>query len=356
MAGAGDAPAAERARARAWHAGFALLLGEDVDWEAALDIADPGDRARAEWFVALGLTDVPSARVLVEKALATFREVGDTWGVAAALSRLARDAFTVRDLEALERDGGESARLFRELGDGWGRLQATEWLAGLCEIRGEYERAARLFAEDLRTAEELGLWPETVRRLSWLGWIAMNTGDYASAMEHCGRALRLADGQGYREGRIFAQMGYGYAARRGGRLEEAERHIGRLLDGVPRDGEPPLFLPTALVELGFVHESRGDAEGARALFLGAFAAARRIGDPRTTALTVEGLAAASPPGECARLLGLAAAARLAHGTPASQSEEAEARRIADRARDALGEEAYAAAHAHGRELTFDDVA
>ncbi|WP_066951241.1 ATP-binding protein, partial [Microtetraspora fusca] len=356
LAADGDAPAADRARARAWHAGFALLLGEDADWEPALDIADPGDRARAEWFVALGLTDVPSARVLVEKALATFREVGDTWGVAAALSRQARDAFTVRDLDALERDGGESARLFRELGDGWGRLQATEWLAGLSEIRADYERAARLFAEDLRTAEELGLWAETVRRLSWLGWIAMNTGDYASAMEHSGRALRLAVGRGYREGRIFAEMGYGYAARRAGRLEEAERHINGMLDGVPRDGEPPLFLPTALVELGFVHESRGDVEEARALFLEAFAAARRIGDPRSTALTVEGLAAASPPDECARLLGLAAAARLAHGTPASHSEEAEVRRIADRARDVLGEEAYAAAHAHGRALTFDDVA
>ncbi|MEU4544809.1 BTAD domain-containing putative transcriptional regulator [Nonomuraea dietziae] len=351
-----DASAADRARARAWSAGFALLLGEDVDWKQALDLADPADRARAEWFVSLGIADLPTSRALVDSALETFREVGDRWGVAAALSRHARDAFTLRDLEALERDGGESAALFEELGDRWGRLQATEWLGGLAEIHGDIEAATRLFTEDLRIAEELGLWPDVVGRLSWLGWMAMNEGDHDAAMDHCGQALKLATGQGYREGQIFAEMGLGFSARRAGRLDLARTHLDRLLDGVPRDGEPPLFLPTTLVELGFVHELRGDAGGARELFLEAFAAARRIGDPRTTAFTVEGLAAASGPEEGARLLGLAASARLAHRTPASRTEEDEVRRIAARIEAALGHEAFAAAYAAGCELTFDDVA
>ncbi|OUC97839.1 BTAD domain-containing putative transcriptional regulator [Streptosporangium minutum] len=351
-----DALTADRARARAWHAGFALLLGQDVDWKPALDLAEPGERARAELFVGLCTNDLASSQALVDSALAAFSETGDRWGVAVALSRHARDAFTRRDLEALERDGGESAKVFQELGDQWGRLQATEWLAGLAEIRGDYGRATALFAEGLRMAEELGLWPEAMRRLSWLGWIAMNTGDYERAMEQCGQALRLATGQGYREGQIFAEMGYCYAARRAGLLELAETHLGRLLDGVPRDGEPPLFLPSVLAELGFVHRSRGDAEGARELFLEAFAAARKVGDPRTTAFTVEGLAAVSAPGESARMLGLAAEARRAHRTPASRWEEDEVRRITAGAVDALGEEAFAVAYAHGRALTFDDVA
>ncbi|MEU6997923.1 BTAD domain-containing putative transcriptional regulator [Nonomuraea sp. NPDC046570] len=351
-----DALAADRAKARAWQAGFALLLGEDADWESALDIADPGDLARAQWFLGLVMADVLSARTLVDSALATFREVGDQWGAAAALSTRARDAFAQRDLEALERDGGESARVFRELGDRWGQLQATEWLGGLTETRGDYEQATRLFSEGLRMAEELGLWPEAVRRLAWLGWMAMSVRDYESAMEHSGRALRLATDQGYREGQIFAEMGYGFAARRAGLLELAQTHLDHLLDGVPRDGDPPLFLPSTLVELGFVHERRGDAEGARELFLEAIAAARTVGDPRTTAFAVEGLAAVSAPEQSARLLGLAAAAKRAHRTPPSHSERDEVRRITGRARDALGEEAFAAAYAHGSELTFDDVA
>ncbi|MFI0351793.1 BTAD domain-containing putative transcriptional regulator [Actinomadura sp. 9N407] len=347
---------AERARAAAWLAGFALLLGEDTDWKGALeDLSDPGDRARAQWFVGLSMPDLPSARDLTNAALETFREIGDRWGTAAALTRHARDAFTHRDLEALERDGGESDRIFRELGDRWGRLQATEWMGGLAEMSGDSDKAVRLFTESLHLAEEMGLWPDAVRRMSWLGWMALYAGDYARAMEQCARALRLANEQGYQEGRMMAEMGYAFSARRAGLLDEAKAHLDRMVEGVPRDDEPPLFLPSTLVELGFVHVLRGDAERARELFLDAFTASMRIGDPRTTASTVEGLAAASPPEDGARLLGLAAAARDAHRTPASDTETDEIRRITEGIVNALGGDAFAAAYAHGRELTFDDV-
>ncbi|MDL4777566.1 BTAD domain-containing putative transcriptional regulator [Actinomadura xylanilytica] len=357
---AGEAPADERAQATAWHAGFAMLLGETEvmpaePQKAALGIADPGARARAQWFFGLCLADLAFARELTDAALATFREIGDRWGEAASLSRHARHAFTVRDLETLERDGTESERIFRELGDRWGQLQATEWLGGLAETRGDAGAAVRLFTEGLRLAEEMGLWPDAVRHRSWLGWMAMSTADYEGAMEHCGEALRLANEQGYQEGRVFAAMGYGFSARRAGLLEIAEEHLKRLLDGVARDGDPPLFLPTTLVELGYVRELRGDAASAHVLFLEALAAARKIGDPRTTAFTVEALAATSPPGDGARLLGLAAAARDAHRTPSSRSEADEVRRITAGIVAALGRDAFDAAYARGRELTFDAV-
>ncbi|MFF5263478.1 BTAD domain-containing putative transcriptional regulator [Actinomadura viridis] len=351
--------AAERAKAAAWHAGFTLLLGQDTDWKAALqdleEVADPGDRARAQWFLGLGMNDLPSGRELTDAALVTFRETGDRWGVAAALARQAMDAYTLRHLEVLERTSGESEAIFRELGDRWGQLQAIEWLGGLAEIRGENERAVALFTEGLRLAEEMGLWPDAVRRLCWLGWLAMNDADYETAMERSGRALRLATGQGYREGQIFARMGYGYSARRAGLLDEAEEHLHHLLDGVPRDGEPALHLPSTLVELGFLHELRGDAEGARELFLEAFAMSRKIGDPRTTAFTVEALAAVSAPEEGARLLGVAAAAREDHRTPISRTDQDEVRRITAGIVAALGEEAFAAAYARGRAEDFDTV-
>ncbi|WP_433250608.1 BTAD domain-containing putative transcriptional regulator [Streptosporangium sp. CA-135522] len=352
---AGQARGARWQRARAWEAGFALLLGEEVDWTDALRIEDRGDLARAQWFIGLGLTDQRAAQDLVGSALATFHEIGDHWGVAAALSRQARDAFTRRDHFTIERDGGESARLFAELGDRWGRLQAGEWLGGLAETRRDYAGAARLFAADLSAAEELGLWPDAVRRMSWLGWIAMSQADYDRAMDFCGRALRLATGQGYREGQIFAEMGYGFAARRAGLLELAENHLNHLLEGVPRDGEPVVFLPDVLVELGFVSELRGDLDTARALFLESLVAARKIGDPRTAVLTVEGLAAVSPGEKAAELLGLAASARAAHQTPPSDSEQAELDRITRRVRSQLDEDAFTAAYARGGELTLDDA-
>ncbi|MBG0830952.1 winged helix-turn-helix domain-containing protein [Planomonospora sp. ID67723] len=356
---AGDverADGAERARARAWEAGFALLLGEDADWAEALRrIEDPGDRARAQWFVSLGLADQRAARDLVDEALAVFREIGDRWGAAAALSRRARDAFTRRDHAVLERDGGESVRIFGELGDRWGRLQADEWLGGLAQMRRDYDGAARLFGKGLGTAEELGLWPDAVRRLSWLGWIAMDGADYDRALDLCARAMRLAAGQDYREGQVFAEMGYAFAARRAGRLELADKHLNNLLEGVPRGGEPVLFLPDVLVELGFASELRGDPDTARTLFLEVLAAAEEIGDPGTMTLAVEGLASVSSGEKAAELLGLAASARMAHGTPPSESERAELDRITRRVRSGLGEDAFAAAYARGRELTLTDA-
>ncbi|GAA0943639.1 BTAD domain-containing putative transcriptional regulator [Nonomuraea longicatena] len=348
---------ADREQAAAWRAGFALLLGEDVDWRATLKITDPGVRARAEFFFSLGQAALPASRELTEDALVTFRELGDKWGEAAVLSRHARDAFAVREMDLLEQVGGESARLFRELGDGWGLLQATEWLGGLAEMRGRYDEAVRTFGEALSVAQDLGLWSDVARRLAWLGWLTMHHGEYARAMDVCEQALALAVGQGYLDGQYFSRMGLAFAARRAGRLELAEEHLNRMLHKVSRDpaAEPPLFMPSVLAELGYVQERRGDADGARALFLEALAAGRKIGDPRSLTSVTEALAVVSPPAEAARLLGLAAAARSAGRNPASVSEQAELTRTAERAIAALGEAEFEAARAGGAAQTFDDV-
>ncbi|MFG3436176.1 BTAD domain-containing putative transcriptional regulator [Nonomuraea sp. NPDC047897] len=355
----GDVPG--RARAAAWHAGFAQLLGEDVAWDTTA-VADPGERARAELFLAMAVRDVAVTQELLSGALATFRAIGDEWGVAAVLSRRGRDHFSRRDLAALERDCGESARLFDRLGDRWGRLQATEWLAGLAEMTGDLDRAVLLFEDGLRMAEELGLWPEAARRTAWLGWMALGAGDYDRAMHLCRRALRLATEQGYREGQVMAEMALAFAARRAGLLDLAETHLLHLLDGVPRHpgAEPALHLPTTCIELGFLRERRSDPAAARELHLEALAAAQRIGDPSTVAWAVDGLASASAAAgdheRAARLLGLAGEARHAGRTPANRSELDEVERVAASARAALGEAAFAAAYEEGRRLKPDDAA
>ncbi|MDF5757208.1 BTAD domain-containing putative transcriptional regulator [Spongiactinospora sp. TRM90649] len=358
LAAPGPAPDADRAKAAAWHAAFTRMLGEDADHEAALRaVHDPRDLAHAQWLIALTMTDLPAARALAERALATFRELDDRWGVAAALIVLAREAFTLRDHAELERTGLECERLFGELGDRWGRLQATEWLGGLAEFRGERERAERLFTEGLAIAEELGLWQDAAARLSWLGWGAMMRADYGQAMDHSTRALRLALSQGNRQGKLFAQMGLGFAARRAGLLEVAEEHLNSMLEGVPRGPGvvPELHLPTVLIELGFISERRDDPDTARELFLEAHAAAWRIGDPFTVASAVSALAAVAEPAEAARLLGIAQAARTEHGTPAAASDIHEEDRVRRRAEQVLGAESFTAAYAVGLGQRLQDA-
>ncbi|MFC3544739.1 BTAD domain-containing putative transcriptional regulator [Nonomuraea ferruginea] len=362
LAAAGSDGGDASARAAGWLAGFTALLGEEVDWEPVFArIDDRAARARATLFVGLVVLDLPSSEELVGRALKECRALGDRWGVAAALSRQARTAFATSDLETLKEVGEESARIFRELGDRWGLLQATEWLAGMAQTVADGERAKELFAEGLHMAEELGLWPEVARRTSWLGWLAMYEGDHARAMELCGRAMRLAVSHGYQEGRMMSEMGLAFAAQKAGELDLAERHLLNLLDGVPRGPgvEPALHLPTTLGALGYVTEQRGDWATALALHREAYDACRKLGDPRTTAFTVEGMASALAAGgshlAAARLLGLAAAARARHRTPPVPSEQEEIQRVAEACWEALGEPAYAAAYAEGGKLELDEA-
>lgn len=348
-----------RARTAAWRAAFAVLAGEQADWRPALAaVADPRERARAELFIGLYVADMATGQELAERAMATFREVGDRWGIALALTRRAMDAFTRRDQDELEKIGSESARLFTELGDRWGLLRATEWLASLAEMRQDADGAAKLFGEGLRMAEDLGLWPEVAAHTAWLGWVALGRGDHDTAVEICERAFKLALTQGYARGTTMAQMGLAFAARRAGRFDLAEQHLNQLLDEVPRDHgeEVPLHLPDVLTELGHLLRQRGEPEAALPLQAEALALALRIGDPSTAAAAVEGAAAAAPTAEqTARLLGAADAARRHHRSPVSPSGLADIERAESRARAALGDAAFEAAYAEGAAYRLEDV-
>jgi predicted ATPase/DNA-binding SARP family transcriptional activator len=368
LAAKGSSPAALPARAAAWQAGIEILLGGEPDPAAGPvceRIADPADRARAEWFLAYAETDlgdIPAVAERLERALAGFRTADDRWGTAAALSARAKLGFLRADQKAMERDGERSAELFRELGDRWGLLQATGWLAALAEMAGDRVKATNLYREGLRMAEELGLWPEVSVRLAGLGWIAVQQCDYERARELSGQALRLAAEQRFRVGEIFAEIGVAFAARRQGDLDLAERHLTALLSAAPseEDGQaPPLHLSMVLNELGFLAERRGRAAEARQLHLRALRTARTLGAPRDVTMTLEGLAgAAALAGDhetSARLLGAADSARRAVGVPAAPSELAEINRITTAARTALGAAAFDAAYREGTARTPEEV-
>jgi predicted ATPase/DNA-binding SARP family transcriptional activator len=371
VADAGVSEAAARARAMAWQVGLDLLAGDLRDPVARSravlrlydDVDDPEGRARAEWFLGFALSDFGDLAVseeLVEHALAAFRERGDRWGVAAALSTRAKHAIIRGDLAAVRDHGERSLALFRELGDRWGQLQASEWLGELAEVDGDYEHATRLHQDGLRMAEELGLWPQAADRLTWLGRIRMLLGDYPAARQIQERARELAVGQGYKPGEIFAEMGLGPIARREGRLDLAEAHLRKVLEwyrGTAVQAGPALWL--SLAELGFVTEQRGDAGTAQALHDEAFEVARGLGDPRAMALALEGLAGAHALAgrheRAALLLGAASAARASAGAPLPTLERGDVDRIATTVRAALGEAAFAAAFDRGCALAPDEA-
>ncbi|MEV6325963.1 BTAD domain-containing putative transcriptional regulator [Nocardia sp. NPDC051787] len=364
---AGELRPVERATILRWQAGMALLIGE-ADQLVSPSPALTGDEtaaelcalARGEWF--LGYAQwysgaLPESEDRVGRALATFRSLDDSWGIAASLSLRAAQG-TARSELAVVRDHAEtSAAIFDEVGDRWGRLKAIEALAVLAEFEGRYDDANDLHYEGLQIVEDLGLWTETAHKLALLGRIALLRGEFATADELHHRSLRLAVSHANRLGEGFAEIGLGLSARRQGRLDDAEQHLTRWLGWLAAIAAHN-GVALVLAELGFIAELRGDAEAAWALHAESLSAASATGDIRAVALAVEGLAGAAALADqfdrAARLLGAAMRARASTGAPLASGERMDVERITAAVREALGDERFAAEFQRGGPVIVDD--
>jgi predicted ATPase/DNA-binding SARP family transcriptional activator len=363
----GHGSAAARATATAWRAGLTTLAGERRE-HAALPpvggIDDPIMRATLEWFhafVASDFGDPSVGEAMAGRALASFRALGDRWGIAAALSSRAKLAIIRGDPAAAQGDAQQSLAIFRELGDRWGQLQAIEWLGAAEAATGNHTQADRLRHHGLRVAEELGLWPQAADALSWLGRSALHSGDLAQAREFLDRAVRLAAEQSYLPGQVFAELGLGQTARKEGKLDAAETHIRNVLQTSPRIGsEPDVARTISLSELGFIAEHRGDPAAARSWHLQSLTAAQKLGDPQAVAQALTGLAGAQAlggqPDRAAQLLGAADTAWRSAGASLPTGDSADVNRITAMTRQALGEAAFAAEFQNGRRLRPEQAA
>ncbi|MDA3647601.1 AfsR/SARP family transcriptional regulator [Saccharopolyspora indica] len=344
-----------RGSAAAWYAAIALLTGEQVeDVEAWRGITDRAERARARWFLAHAqytVADLGAAEATVNELVEEFAALQDRWGLAAVLSDHSTHLMTRGDLAAALEAAERSAELFRAIGDRWGLAQASYALGMLAGVVGDYTSAERHHTEALRGAESIGLWAEVAYQTSWLGRVALLRHDYPRARELHGRAMRLAAERGFTPAEMYAETGLALGARREGRFGEAEQHLHRVLEWHRRvEFEPGNTL--ILAELGFLAELRGDLGAAREHHLSAYRIARRIADPRSIALTLEGLAgadAASAPERAACLLGAAEAARASAGTPLPEAERGDLDRITAEVRKRLTETEFDLAVAQGAE-------
>jgi predicted ATPase/DNA-binding SARP family transcriptional activator/tetratricopeptide (TPR) repeat protein len=321
----------------AWHTGFRQLAGEQADSNTALRLhdalTDPRERAMAGWFLGYAATrfgDLPVGETLTRAALAAFEDLGDRWGIAAALTVRALQRHVRGDLGGSMVDAEQSRTLFRETGDRWGQVQAGAVLGRLAEIAGDYPAAAAWHREGVELAEDLALWPDVSMRWSELGRIALLEGDHDRADELHERGRAVAVEHGDLAGQEFAEVGLALSARRRGRYAEAQALLGPWLEW-NRTFEADNGAALILAELGFAAEQRGDGDAALKLHTQSLAAARRTGDPRAVALALEGLAGAQllagQPRRAKSLLGAAARLRESAGAPLPAGERGDVNRI-----------------------------
>ena len=336
--------------------------------------------------------DTDRAEALYEESLVRYRALGDTPGIAYALSELGGIAARRGNFALAYTRTEEALALFREVGDKQGIAWSLNYLANIVSGQGEYARAISLTEESLTLFREAGDKQGIAWSLADLAGIVSQRGEYARAISLTEESLALCRALGDVEGTAWSLFGLaralflsqGDSVRVHTLLEEglalcrevghklgiawALGHLGevfhqqgdavkaRLLveESVTLSREIGHGRSTAesLVVLGRMEALAGDYAAARACYEESLAIGREVGDNLSIGFSLEELAAVvavqEDPAWAARLWGAAEALREAMGTPIPPVYRTDHDRSVAAARAQLGEKVFAAAWAQGR--------
>jgi tetratricopeptide (TPR) repeat protein len=302
----------------------------------------------------------------LEESVALYREVGDRYGVADALSAiglLARRQAGKDRRFGVDRARGtalleESLTLARELGEPWLVACILERLASTADLTRDAERArAREQAEEsLRLFQEVGDTLEIAIVQRVLGQIALYERDYARARAAFSEDLATTRALGDKIGIAVGLTNLGDVAREEGDLTGAAALYEESL-ALWRDlGSVNWGIPWALLGLGDLCLQRGDHAAARSCFAESLMLARQENQIAASLEALAGLAAMQgQPARALRLAAAAAALRDRIGEPPWPANQAALTRRLAAAREALSAEGQAAAWADGQALTVEQA-
>ena len=302
-------------------------------------------------------SDYGQAAVLLDEALAYYREFGAEHGVADSISALGSVALEQGDLARAETLFEEALGLWRGLNDTYGIAGALDNLGRAAVNRGNVQRAMELKEESLALYRELGDEWNVARLLNNLGFAASEAGDLNRAAPRLEEALAIWAGMGDRHGVAYVLDSQGRVAQRQGELERAAALFEQALV-LWRELGDKRNTADSLHSLGRVVQQRGDVSQSVALFKEALALSQDAGNRLGVASSLEGVAGAalvSTPEHAARLLGAVAALREALGAPVPASEREDHDHSVAATRTTLGETAFAAAWAAGRALPMEEA-
>ncbi|MGH3129047.1 MAG: BTAD domain-containing putative transcriptional regulator [Gaiellaceae bacterium] len=230
------------------------------------------------------------------------------------------------------------------------RARALQGAAGLVWSMGDLASAKHLASEAVRVASQTGsTWEECLAN-TVLGAAANDEHDPKTAREHHQRSLELAVELGVEP--VVQKLNLGIVALDLGEFEEAQELLEDVLTS-HRRAERPAGIGFALANLGLVRWSLGDHEGSRLAFEEARTCFEQVAMRQQVAYTLQGLAAAeaheSRFEEAARLLGEARRELDDIGSPEETFAAGLIEETKKRSRAALGDEAFEAAYAAGRE-------
>ena len=322
---------------------------------ALLALPGGGERPRAKALLGAGwlahmLSDGDVAAALCERSAALYREVGDRWGLAFALS------YSGFEMSWSNQRAMESAALFEQLGEPWGVAYACILRSELAARQGD-ARGRLLGQEGGRRFRELGdRWflIEVLRRLED---VAGRLGDRSWHSQLLDELLQLTRDLGDKGQIARAIHSQALDARWQGDLEQAADLYDECVRSFRELGDN-LSLASALHGRGMVAYRQGDDARAQALFEAALSLFREA-EHQGMGWCLAGLAVlAGRQGQArraARLLG--AGDVLAHFDTWNdvKAPAAEHREIVVTARGQLDEAPWDAAWAEGQAMTLEQA-
>ncbi|MCJ1677614.1 winged helix-turn-helix domain-containing protein [Streptomyces sp. APSN-46.1] len=317
------------------------------------------------WIYAVMIAgDAGLLQLVLDETVDTARALGYRWELACALQLRANVLANRADWAGdASRDADESLALFRELGDAWGCAEALSARAESREKRGEYGLATRDFREAIAYAERLGAKAQvTVLRVRMAGTLAEN-GEMEEAEEILAAIVATAH-RFSNEAMPAARMFYAGILGRTGRIPQARAQID-LLRKEFAFGAFAIFDGFLLGTLAWLDNREGAYEEALARLRRATGTAQdplaRMVAPQmpavyllTAAVSLASLGGPRRVRDAVRLLG-AHRAQLPPGhfpVTAEREDHALAEKLT---RAALDDAAYEAAYAEGGGLTLEEA-
>lgn len=206
---------------------------------------------------AKGLGMVAISLQYLHEAHDVFREMGDKWNLAWALSSLADHACNRAEYDLAESLLEESTALAREVGDKKGLTWALMWVGWVQRIRGNFSAALDTFAELTRVALEIKSGTMSFAAYGWTAQVYEDMGDYDRARQLQERAHQTCLKVGLKNSALNMQGALGRNALYQGDLPAAILHLQAASQGLKQNGSEELRY-TPLARLGFAHHLQGD--------------------------------------------------------------------------------------------------
>ncbi|HEV2121621.1 MAG TPA: protein kinase, partial [Chloroflexota bacterium] len=195
-----ELPSKLRSRALSTAAHLTYYTGQP---SAALALADAGLRIAREtgdpstiaWALLYRSVVQPDAALLAEprwqECLTLFRQTGEDWGVALALSWLGFADYDRQEFASATDRFTEALALFRQAGDRWGMAMALARVSFMAEHNGDLALAEAYLQEQQTLAEELGHKGAMAGGLKILAAFSEDHEDYEQAITRFERSIAL---------------------------------------------------------------------------------------------------------------------------------------------------------------------